>query len=153
MADIIELVIKIPEEQYNIIKSNLYDTFPAEMRKWGLEAIRNGTPLPKGHGRLKDEDEIVKAIEDRVEFLRKNDATFMRLRKDIDIIGCIPKIRCGVPTIIEPDKEYEVEVITRGNCVICGKELTEGLLFCKECGDKVNRAEKEKQMESEVKNG
>lgn len=61
--------------------------------------------LPKGHGRLKDEDEIIRAIEDRVEFLRKNDAIFMRLRKDIDILGCIPKIRCEVPTIIEADKE------------------------------------------------
>ena len=46
MADI-ELVIKIPEEQYNTIKGDLYNTFPAEMKKWGLEAIRNGTPQPK----------------------------------------------------------------------------------------------------------
>ena len=29
----------------------------------------------------------------------------MRLRKDIDILGCIPKIRCEVPTIIEADKD------------------------------------------------
>lgn len=33
-------------------------------------------------------------------------------------------------------KEYEAKVITRGNCMMCGKELTEGLFFCKECGDK-----------------
>lgn len=31
------------------------------------------------------------------------------------------------------DKEYEVEVVTRCNCMMCGKELTEGLFFCKEC--------------------
>ena len=31
------------------------------------------------------------------------------------------------------DKDYEVEVVTRGNCMVCGKELTEGLFFCKEC--------------------
>lgn len=53
MTDI-ELVIKIPEEQYNTIKSDLYITFPAEMKEWRLEAIRNGTPLPKGHGDLID---------------------------------------------------------------------------------------------------
>ena len=47
-----ELLIKIPVEQYNTIKSDLYNTFPAEMREWGLEAIRNGTPLPKGHGKM-----------------------------------------------------------------------------------------------------
>ena len=58
MADI-ELVIKIPEEQYNTIKSDyLYNTFPAEMKKWGLEAIKNGTPLPKNYGRLIDADTI-----------------------------------------------------------------------------------------------
>ena len=54
MADI-ELVIKIPEEKYDVIKSDLYNTFPAEMKERGLEAIKNGKPLPKGHGRLKDE--------------------------------------------------------------------------------------------------
>lgn len=53
-----ELVIKIPEEQYNVIKSDLYNTFSAEMKEWGLEAIRNGTSLPKGHGRLIDENDI-----------------------------------------------------------------------------------------------
>ena len=45
MADI-ELVIKIPEEQYNTIKSDLYNTFSAEMKIWGLGAIRNGIPIP-----------------------------------------------------------------------------------------------------------
>ena len=32
--------------------------------------------------------------------------------------------------------KYEAEVITRGNCMMCGKELTEGLFFCKECEEK-----------------
>lgn len=36
------------------------------------------------------------------------------------------------------DKEYDAKVITRGNCMICGKELTEGLFFCKECENKAN---------------
>lgn len=58
MADI-ELVIKIHEEKYNTIKSDLYGTFPAEMKEWGLEAIRNGTPLPKGHGDLIDADKVI----------------------------------------------------------------------------------------------
>lgn len=44
----------------------------------------------------------------------------------------------------EEDKEYEVKVITRGNCMMCGKELTEGLFICKECGEKANKeSEKE----------
>ena len=33
-------------------------------------------------------------------------------------------------------RKYEVKVITRGNCIGCGKELTEGLFFCKECEEK-----------------
>ena len=43
----IELVIKMPKEKYDAIKSDLYCTFPAEIKEWGLDAIRNGTPLPK----------------------------------------------------------------------------------------------------------
>lgn len=49
MADV-ELVIKIPEEDY----------------KRGIvmaSAIRNGTPLPKGHGRLGDLDKIKKEMQ------------------------------------------------------------------------------------------
>ena len=42
-----QIVIDIDEKQYNIIKNDLYKTFPTEMKKWGLEAIRNGIPLDK----------------------------------------------------------------------------------------------------------
>ena len=42
-----QVVIDIPKEQYDAIKSDLYDTFSAEMKIWGLAAIRKGTPLPK----------------------------------------------------------------------------------------------------------
>ena len=28
------------------------------------------------------------------------------------------------------------KVINRGKCMMCGKELTEGLFFCKECEEK-----------------
>lgn len=47
------------------------------------------------------------------------------------------KVReCGA---YKPSEFFKMfEVITRGNCMICGKELTEGLLFCKECEDKSN---------------
>ena len=97
-----KLIIDMPEETYNAVIGD--EWIDSEYIYSVINSIQNGTPLPKGHGRLKDEDEIVKAIEDRVEFLRKNDEIFMRLRKDIDILGCIPKIRCEVPTIIEADK-------------------------------------------------
>ena len=40
------------------------------------------------------------------------------------------------------DKDYEAKVITRGNCMMCGKELTEGLFFCKECETKAVQGRK-----------
>lgn len=104
-----QIVIDIPEEDYKGIchlKNEQLQMLPEEVAET-LIRIANGTPLPKGHGALKDEDEICKKIEDRVEFLRSNDPIFMRLRKDIDILGCIPKIRTEVPTLIEADKESE----------------------------------------------
>ncbi len=52
------------------------------------------------------------------------------------------EVFADIPAIIEANKKYEVKVITRGNCMICGKELTDGLFFCKECKDKY-RAESE----------
>ena len=54
MADI-ELVIKIPEELYNSVKVHpLFSSdIPAIER-----AIKNGTPLPKEHGDLKDMNDL-----------------------------------------------------------------------------------------------
>lgn len=43
-----------------------------------------------------------------------------------------------LPQPYKADKDYKAEVITRGNCMMCGKELTEGLFFCKECENKAN---------------
>ena len=50
----IELVIKISQEAYDDIKEGYYDK---NLRKMAI-AIGNGTPLPKGHGRLIDENKI-----------------------------------------------------------------------------------------------
>ncbi len=46
MAEI-KVVIKIDESKFEALKSELYNTFPKEMKEWGLEVIRNGTPLCK----------------------------------------------------------------------------------------------------------
>ena len=52
MADI-ELVIKIPEKLYNMACN-----YPEMILAGYPQCIRNGTPLPKGHGELKDVNEI-----------------------------------------------------------------------------------------------
>lgn len=115
-----ELVIKIDDETYKeTINRTENDTLSLGIKL--IEAVQNGTLLPKGHGRLIDENDVMKIY-----------------NKD-DRAWCIKEF---VPTIIKADKEYEAEVITRGNCMICGKELTEGLFFCKECENKASEREK-----------
>ena len=74
MADI-ELVIKIPKAEYELIVNDEACGLNVLTR-----AIAKGTPLPKGHGRLIDADDI-----------------------DNHIIGHVDTRSC--PTIIEADKE------------------------------------------------
>lgn len=60
-------------------------------------------------------------------------------------LGLVPDIKfcpyCGekLPERIRFDRgcKYDIKVVTRGRCMICGKDLTEGLFFCKECEEKV----------------
>lgn len=82
-----KLVIDIPEEIYlNVKKDYLYDTEVI------VNAFKNGIPLPKGHGRLKDVD----WIDDNCEVHHSDtDGSWCYTWKDID----------NAPTIIEADKE------------------------------------------------
>ena len=85
MADI-ELVIKIPEEEYKWIKESDKTVFAdVASKECMLYAIENGTPLPKGHGRLIDGDS----------FVQEHSLAFVR-----DVIN-------DAPTIIEADKGYK----------------------------------------------
>ncbi len=61
MADI-ELVIKIPEEDFEIMKHNVAVDNPLCPlgEKEMVTIIANGTPLPAGHGKLYDEDIVKK---------------------------------------------------------------------------------------------
>ena len=60
----IELVIKIPEEIYDEILNGIEN---AEIAGVGLGdlsiALKNATPLPKGHGALKDEKDLITKVE------------------------------------------------------------------------------------------
>ena len=92
MADI-ELVVKIDEQLYTEIYSDAEIMIYCGMRSGKtllatlLRAIRNGTPLPKGHGRLIDAD----ALYDQYQYA------------DYDF----DKTLEYAPTIIEADKESE----------------------------------------------
>lgn len=91
-----ELVIKIPEEKYNEYKRI------GDSRDILFEAIRKGTPLPKGHGRLIDADALKK--DDEVTEWRSINAirTGKMLKSFSELF--IKKIDT-TPTIIEADLE------------------------------------------------
>lgn len=57
-----QIVIDIPEKTANKIKDNVMfaGTIPSEILWDVSRAISNGTPLPAGHGRLIDADELKK---------------------------------------------------------------------------------------------
>jgi len=59
MADI-ELVIKIPEELTSEINDENYENIISWFSTTLYCAIRDGTPLPKGHGDLIDRKELLK---------------------------------------------------------------------------------------------
>lgn len=86
------VVIDIPEEEYNIIKKSI-----APMT-WIEHLIKDGTPLPKGHGDLKDMNSLLDRIglEDNDSNREDNVGEIITL-EDFDYI----------PTIIPADTESE----------------------------------------------
>ena len=98
MADI-ELVIKIPEEDFERCKKR----FQMRIDIMG-NAIAKGIPLPKGHGKLKDFDKIEWYgcdLEGRGCIEAKGDCSVC------DHANCYAKQVRELPTIIEADKESE----------------------------------------------
>lgn len=97
-----ELIINIPEEDYERLKEYKKAPFRS-LTSRAYEVIANGTPLPKGHGRLIDENELLKMT-------NSYKSELGRLKAD-------PVVKCGVetierfikemPIIIEADKEQE----------------------------------------------
>jgi hypothetical protein len=92
MADI-ELVIKIPKQVYNYIHKHhhIANSDILDIK----DAIINGTPLPKGHGRLIDADKF-----DVISYQHTSDDF------DNGVMWLAEQIS-GAQTIIEADKESE----------------------------------------------
>lgn len=90
MADI-ELIIKIPKELYESYKGR-----PPMLGDVGIDmitqSIANGTPLPKEHGRLLDEKDILD--------IENNDGGLY------DLVA-MPEYLAGVKAVIEADKKNE----------------------------------------------
>ncbi len=93
-----ELVINISEENLEKIKHARQGIF---IDLYGImeTAINNGTPLPKGHGRLVD---ISKIDEDRIE--SDNPVIYLTMNGQCTEAISLDYLN-SLPTIIEPDKE------------------------------------------------
>lgn len=85
-----EIVIDIPKEMYERIKDGYV---PLGISKY----LKNGTPLPKEHGRLIDADWVKNTLD--IYVLNEYNGQFIR-RSDID----------SIPTIIEADGGNEDEI-------------------------------------------
>ena len=94
-----KLVIDIPEDEYNECKMQVemmkQEGFLIESLNTALRIfVANGTPLPKGHGRIADMDEAIKCIGE----VKGEDAKWA--------IGLI-EWACDKRTIIEADRGDE----------------------------------------------
>lgn len=84
-----KVLINVPDEIYKKIQDlNVDESFIIEPYKW----IKNGTPFPKGHGRILDEKDILDA--------KNNDSGWYDL---VDM----PEYIAGVKAIIEADEVTE----------------------------------------------
>ena len=88
-----KLIIEIDEQYFELLQMAVMNGMGDNAQK----IIAQGTPLPKGHGRLKDADAICKdiisalGIRDENYLLEAEKAVYKRIKK--------------APTIIEADKE------------------------------------------------
>ncbi len=93
MADI-ELVIKLSEEEYKYIKGMQFCILGIRGGKGLLNkilnAVRTGTPLPKGHGRIADVDKMLDE---------------MRATRTYDVLFALERVE----PIIEADKAESEE--------------------------------------------
>ena len=88
-----KLIIDIPNWLYNAIMEHHEPVYSQSLG----DAVRDGTPLPKGHGKLKDVDELLKCA-----FVRNDD------EGDIFVSQyyCIEKSDFNnLPTIIDAESD------------------------------------------------
>ena len=97
-----KIIIDIPEDVIESTKSspNYYPTYHFE-KIW--KAIVNGTPLPKGHGRLIDADAFLKDNDDYTGWILYSKAW----GGENGYKDALEDLVTEAPTIIEADKESE----------------------------------------------
>ena len=99
-----KILIEIDEEAYKYLKNGYFISTSERTGKTLLQkfltAIINGTPLPKGHGDLKDQNEILTVL------IKSAEAHCQNSREDA-LMGRVRQQILGCHAIIEADKESE----------------------------------------------
>ena len=101
-----QIIIDIPSEMYDWYDNGFPDEDDAE-RLWQM--VKNGTPLPKGHGRLIDADEVLNAMDTWDKFGYTETGCFVREPSN-DYVPYVHyedmiKAVSGTQTIIEAESE------------------------------------------------
>lgn len=97
-----QIVIDIPEEEYKrMIEQKMF----GRVDVW-KNAICNGTPLPKGHGRLIDADVFEKRLMDARSYYLGEKADNFDLRFAAGLKSAAERL-VDAPTIIDADTESE----------------------------------------------
>lgn len=91
-----KVIIDIPEKAYELLKSK------SELDNIAESIIANGTPLPKGHGRLIDADDLIQDIIDDNQLCIFNSES-ERIVHDEMVNFAIDRL-ADCSTIIEADK-------------------------------------------------
>ena len=98
-----KIVIELSDETYKDIKEEngiygINDGLCARITGKVVGAIQSGTPLPEGHGRIGDVDQM--------EYLKAlHDAKFGKIK----FSEAINKIKNSIPTIVEADRAESEE--------------------------------------------
>lgn len=116
----IELVIKIPEAYYELVIKRCKDPVL-------LNAFKNGTQLPKGHGRL-----IYKPTKEEIEKTIGGQSDFAECIRD-----SVKVVFDNAPTITEADKKERPDNICTQRC--CLKNHNIGIIECdEECSNRTS---------------
>lgn len=100
-----QIVIEIPAEIYSHTQEYEVGGFNQENDTKLFMAIKNGTPLPKGHGRLGDLDALEKEIINGIKAGNYEEG-YERYQHINDMDDCVECVNYA-DTIIEADKESE----------------------------------------------
>lgn len=94
-----KVIVDIPNWLYNAIMEHKEPHYSKSLG----EAVRDGTPLPKGHGKLGDLDSIMNDINDSI-----NEMTNIGISVDGQYLWAkLNDVVDNAPVIIEADKEGE----------------------------------------------